>query len=646
MIHPQDLYRPYVGTNHNIQRREHRTSCDKERKELRVYEYRLGEHWVMWDRELGLVYWTGIWQAIGGDKIDLPKALNTDKALKPEDMLMVRGGKLTIQGTWIPYPNALKLAIRTCYKIRHELVPLFGPQFVDQAVPPDHPEYMVPASQLSASRRRQNQVNLLANGGPGPVRRPAGSRLHASPKGPLKSGPPSPPQYLTTGPYPIGSGAQRPGRPRGAHSPARSLTPHIARAGTTQPSALAMAAPHGASLQAKRVYSLPSHGKKHPYAPAPSSTHHAPLTNPMSHRGALSISKPYEHYAGSGASPYRLPSHNGHGMGTPGPSHAYSAAQSPHHESGSVPSEPAMDAANVLLSMQRDDWRRPPPHLHYPDQRHVLHHPQATMKLGPLSPLSCYSDKDGSHPRSHSPFALPRRSQEESSRLPATPTRPASATLPSPMSPDFAQATFYDQDGAVMQRPLGASTAHYRTVSQGFPSIHLPRIDQVLQGAHRSRPGSPQSASPYPSRRPTPTGSKGGSHPSVNAAAPLIPLNSVNHASLPSPSGPLGGMATSLELPPLRLSTAMTGVSANHELYSAPFASSAMTYPAVITTTAPPSSVAPSFAPPTKSPLGVSGPSNAIVLQAGIVSTTVSTGPTPLVSTGLPAMIMSQSNDS
>ncbi|KAJ1973347.1 hypothetical protein H4R35_004171 [Dimargaris xerosporica] len=652
MIFPQDLYRPYLGTNHNIQRREHRTSCDKERKELRVYEYRLGEHWVMWDRELGLVYWTGIWQAIGGDKIDLPKALNTDKALKPEDMLMVRGGKLTIQGTWIPYPNALKLAIRTCYKIRHELMPLFGPQFVDQAVPPDHPEYMVPASQLSASRRRQNQANLLASGGPGPVRRPTGSRLHVSPKGSHKLGPPSPPSYLTTGPYPMGSGAQRPGRPRSTHSPARSLTPHIARAGTTQPPALAMAAPHGASLQAKRVYSLPSQGKRHLYTPAPPPAHHSPMANALSHRGALSIPKPYEHYPRLGASPHHLLSHGGRGVGAPSPSHGYNLAQSPHHEPGSVPSEPAMDAANVLLAMQRDDWRRPPSHVHYPDQRPVLHHPQATTKLSPLSPLSCYSDKDGSHPRLHSPFALPRRSREEDNRLPATPTRPASATLPSPMSPDFAQATFHDHSGhggAAMQYPLGPSNAHYRTVSQGFPSVHLPRIDQVLQGAHRSRPGSPQGSSPYPPRRPTPNSSKGSGHPSSNAVDTLHPLKSVNRTTRPLPSGPLGVMATSLELPPLRLSTTTSDASASHELHSPPLASPVTAYPAVTATTttaALPSSMAPPLAPLTRGPLGVSsGPNDAIVLQAGVVPSAVPTGPTPLVSAGLPSMIVSPTHD-
>ncbi|RKP37191.1 transcription regulator HTH, apses-type DNA-binding domain-containing protein, partial [Dimargaris cristalligena] len=121
-----DRYPPYLVPNKEIIRRQHRTSCDKERNELRVFEYKIGEHYIMWDRELGLVYWTGIWQAIGGDKIDLPKGLNTDKELRPEDMLMVRGGKLTIQGTWIPFGNALKLAIRTCFKIRHELIPLFG----------------------------------------------------------------------------------------------------------------------------------------------------------------------------------------------------------------------------------------------------------------------------------------------------------------------------------------------------------------------------------------------------------------------------------------------------------------------------------------------------------------------------------------
>ena len=38
----------------------------------------------------------------------------------------VRGGYLKIQGTWMPYEVALRLARRVAWPIREDLVPLFG----------------------------------------------------------------------------------------------------------------------------------------------------------------------------------------------------------------------------------------------------------------------------------------------------------------------------------------------------------------------------------------------------------------------------------------------------------------------------------------------------------------------------------------
>lgn len=53
----------------------------------------------------------------------------------------VRGGFLKIQGTWLPFETAERLAARTCYHIRYALIPLFGPGFPDKCLQPHEPGF-------------------------------------------------------------------------------------------------------------------------------------------------------------------------------------------------------------------------------------------------------------------------------------------------------------------------------------------------------------------------------------------------------------------------------------------------------------------------------------------------------------------------
>ncbi|KAJ1928108.1 hypothetical protein IWQ60_002368 [Tieghemiomyces parasiticus] len=452
-MNPADRYLPYPGTNVEIIRRQHRTSCEKERNELRVFEYKLGEHYIMWDRELGLVYWTGIWQAIGGDKIDLPKALTTDKELRQSDMLLVRGGKLTIQGTWIPYPNARKLALRTCYRIRHDLVPVFGPDFVTMALPPDHPEFIVPRSQVLANKRRLAALNL-ANGGPeAPARakRPAAPRVR-------------PPHlnghvFVNEAPglaYDAAAASRGLVRPRPCPPP-RSLTPHLARAGPV-PHPLSAPRFGSAGVGAKRIFSQPP---------------------------------PLEQQRSGG-----YPGHDENRVNSEDPAkrrRLYAAPvspmQSPYYPSGpfppAEPSDHVFCAASALLAIQNDTWRRPTP----------------------ASP----TDAHLSRPRPESPVKQ---------------TRGYLSPLPSPS----------------YSSPPAGSPPYRRPLSTGppsFPSIHLPRIDQVLLSASKQQ----QASSPTARRQ------------------PLSPT--LRRRVLPPPQLRLGDPSSEFKLAPLRIPSSPSGAPDN-----------------------------------------------------------------------------------
>ncbi|KAL1918143.1 uncharacterized protein VTP21DRAFT_3409 [Calcarisporiella thermophila] len=135
------------------------TSLDS-RGYIPVYEYDIpGGHTIMWDSETEEVHFTGIWKALGNSKADIVKIVDSNPELQVKK---IRGGFLKIQGTWIKYEEARKLALRTCYHIRHELVPLFGTSFPTECDPskPGYGCLLLSASSrgpMVSKRRRQKQ---------------------------------------------------------------------------------------------------------------------------------------------------------------------------------------------------------------------------------------------------------------------------------------------------------------------------------------------------------------------------------------------------------------------------------------------------------------------------------------------------------
>ncbi|KAF9105489.1 hypothetical protein BGX27_009585, partial [Mortierella sp. AM989] len=128
-----------IGTGENfvpnIKKAKYSTSLDP-RGFIPVFEYELYGHPIMWDQENMYVHFTGIWKALGKTKADIVKIIDANPILE-SIIRKVRGGFLKIQGTWMPHQEAYDLAKKTCYKLRYELAPVFGPGFVNDCIPPD-----------------------------------------------------------------------------------------------------------------------------------------------------------------------------------------------------------------------------------------------------------------------------------------------------------------------------------------------------------------------------------------------------------------------------------------------------------------------------------------------------------------------------
>ncbi|KAL1921502.1 uncharacterized protein VTP21DRAFT_11218 [Calcarisporiella thermophila] len=143
-----------------VKRAKYSTSLDS-RGYIPVYEYSVDDHPIMWDRETGDVHFTGIWKALGRSKSDIVKMVDANPALHVKK---IRGGLLKIQGTWISRDEARILARRTCFPLRHQLVPLFGPGFPDECLLPSQPGYgsllLDGGAPLRGKRRRRSDAGM------------------------------------------------------------------------------------------------------------------------------------------------------------------------------------------------------------------------------------------------------------------------------------------------------------------------------------------------------------------------------------------------------------------------------------------------------------------------------------------------------
>ncbi|KAH7106364.1 DNA-binding domain of Mlu1-box binding protein MBP1 [Auriculariales sp. MPI-PUGE-AT-0066] len=158
---------PYTSQTHTITRGRYITSKDP-RGYIPVWEYHLNGQWLMMDSENGYILWTGIWKALGNQKADVVKMIESLPELSPF-LRRVRGGYLKIQGTWMPFEYAVSLARRVAWPIRDDLIPFFGPSFPTTCLSPSDAGYGRVVPPANARRRRrtfQAQDNPVASAPP------------------------------------------------------------------------------------------------------------------------------------------------------------------------------------------------------------------------------------------------------------------------------------------------------------------------------------------------------------------------------------------------------------------------------------------------------------------------------------------------
>ncbi|KUJ17006.1 uncharacterized protein LY89DRAFT_718712 [Mollisia scopiformis] len=98
------------------------------------------EYTVMWDYNIGLVRITPFFKCCKYSKTTPAKMLNMNPGLK-EITHSITGGALAAQGYWMPYACALAVCTTFCSHIAGALIPIFGPTFPSQCVPPEAPEH-------------------------------------------------------------------------------------------------------------------------------------------------------------------------------------------------------------------------------------------------------------------------------------------------------------------------------------------------------------------------------------------------------------------------------------------------------------------------------------------------------------------------
>lgn len=116
----------------------------------------------MWDYTSGFVHLTGIWKALGNSKADIVRLVDNHPELEGV-IRRIRGGFLKIQGTWVPFELCKRLALRTCYTIRHALISVFGPDFPEECLKPDAKGYgtlTLDDSGIDKKRKKRKVVSV------------------------------------------------------------------------------------------------------------------------------------------------------------------------------------------------------------------------------------------------------------------------------------------------------------------------------------------------------------------------------------------------------------------------------------------------------------------------------------------------------
>ncbi|KAI1881462.1 hypothetical protein JX265_000288 [Neoarthrinium moseri] len=110
------------------------------------------EYAVMWDYNVGLT--------------TPAKMLNMNPGLK-EITHSITGGSIMAQGYWMPFQCAKAVCATFCHHIAGALIPLFGPEFPSQCIPPEAPEHgrmiIDPATVIQSTTEAERYRRLFTN---------------------------------------------------------------------------------------------------------------------------------------------------------------------------------------------------------------------------------------------------------------------------------------------------------------------------------------------------------------------------------------------------------------------------------------------------------------------------------------------------
>ncbi|KAF2227419.1 hypothetical protein BDZ85DRAFT_3158 [Elsinoe ampelina] len=116
---------------------------------------------IMWDHETGLVRTAGIFKPLGHVKSAPKVALDSSEGLL-KIALNVNGGRVDLQGYWVPFEAAFELSTKFAYHLRAVLYPLFGPAILRKCVLPNTTHWHNFAILPSTVRKCKNELADLA----------------------------------------------------------------------------------------------------------------------------------------------------------------------------------------------------------------------------------------------------------------------------------------------------------------------------------------------------------------------------------------------------------------------------------------------------------------------------------------------------
>ncbi|CAK7235200.1 hypothetical protein SBRCBS47491_009211 [Sporothrix bragantina] len=98
------------------------------------------EYHVMWDYNIGLVRMTPFFKCCKYSKTTPAKMLNLNPGLR-DITHSITGGSIMAQGYWMPFTCAKAVCATFCYHIAGALIPIFGPDFPSECLPPQSTDF-------------------------------------------------------------------------------------------------------------------------------------------------------------------------------------------------------------------------------------------------------------------------------------------------------------------------------------------------------------------------------------------------------------------------------------------------------------------------------------------------------------------------